>query len=177
MKRFICVLCSLVIVITYITGCSQSSDNPFTADDAIKGQIGDLYYVVPANAVLNEGLGDSIAMYKVPIDNSAEEYTIIISCTHADDADEYEDILQNIEEMKNQTENETGTQFTDEAIDDFLGKTIDKGFKREGENNGEKAIMITAAGSGNMYLIGYTVKTGFYDQSVWENFLAQLKLV
>lgn len=176
MKKFICALCSLVLVIACITGCGQSSDNPFTADNAIKGQVGNLYYVVPENAVLNASTDDS-AMYDVPINNSTEQYTLMIMCKHTDSNDEYEEMLQNIDDMKNQSETETGTTYTTEDISKFLGRTVDKGCKCIGENNGQKIVMIVAAESENLYMIGYTVKTGFYDQSIWDNFYAHAKLV
>lgn len=177
MKNFICVLCSLSILITAITWCNQSLDNPFIANNAIKGQIGELYYAVPNNAVLNKDSSDNSAMYIIPINNSAEEYTLMISYAHTDNKEEYESILQHIDEMKNQTETENGTIYTTEDINVFLGRTIDKGCKCVGENNGQKSVVIIVAESGNMYMISYTVKTGFYDQSVWDNFYAQLELV
>lgn len=178
MKKFICTLCSLVIVITCITGCGKSSDNPFAADDAIKGQVGNLYYVVPNNATLDEGLSDnSTIIYKVPIKNSAEEYQLIVSCKHTDDENEYKSLIQNIDEMKSQTKNEYGAEITNETINTFLGETIDNGCKREGVANGQKVVAIMAAKEGNVYMLGYSVKTGFYDQSIWDNFYAQLKLV
>lgn len=175
MKKFICAL--LVIAITCIMGCGKSSDNPFTADDAIKGQIGELYYVVPQNAVLDGSLSEELAMYKIPIDNSTEEYQLTISYSHTDDVDEYEEILQHIDDMINQHDIEEGAEITTEEIDIFLEKTIDKGCKREGKINGQKAVLIVVAEDGDMYFIGYIVKTGFYGQSVWDNFYAQLKLV
>ena len=176
MKRFIYTLFSLVILITCISGCGQSSDNPFTADNAIKGQVGNLYYTVPENAVLNASTDDS-AMYDIPINNSTEKYTLIVICKHTDSNDEYEEMLQNIDEMKSQTQNEYGVEITNETINTFLGKTIDNGCKREGVSDGQKIVTIIAAKEGNIYTLGYSVKTGFYDQSVWDNFYAQAKLV
>lgn len=177
MKKFVCALCSLVIIIACITGCGQSSDNPFAADNAIKGQVGNLYYVVPENAVLLNASTDDGAMYDIPIKNSTEKYSLMVMSKHTDNNDEYEDILQNIDNMKNQSETETGTTYTTEDINKFLGRTVDKGCKCVGENNGKKVVIIMAAESSNVYMISYTVKTGFYDQSVWDNFYAQLKLV
>lgn len=178
MKRFICALCAFVIGIIGITGCNPSANNPFTSEKAIKGQLGELYYVVPENAILlDSSISEELAMYSVPIDNSAEKYQLTITYTHTDDVDEYEKLLQKIDDMINQIDIEEGAEVTTEEIDIFLGKTIDKGCKREGKINGQKAIIIVVAESGNMYLLGYMVKTGFYDQSVWDNFYAQLKLV
>lgn len=176
MKKLICALCSLVIVITCITGCSKSSANPFTADDAIKGQVGNLYYTVPENAVLNASTDDS-AMYDIPINNSTEKYTLMVMCKHTSSNDEYEDMLQNINEMKSQTKNEQGAEITNETINTFLGETVDNGCKREGVSDGQKVVVIIAAKEGNIYTLGYSVKTGFFDQSVWDNFYAQAKLV
>lgn len=176
MKKFICALCSLAIVITYMTGCGKSSDNPFASDNAIKGQVGNLYYTVPENAVLNSSTDDS-AMYDVSISNSTEKYVLTIMCKHTGSNDEYKDMLQNIDNMKNQSETGTGATYTAEDINDFLGQTVDKGCKCVAENNGQRFVTIVAAKSKTLYMIGYTVKTGFYDQSVWDNFYAQLKLV
>lgn len=81
MKKYICILCSLAIGIAGLTGCNRSENNPFTAENAIKGQLGELYYVVPENAVLNDST-DELAWYKIPIDNSTEEYQLMISFTH-----------------------------------------------------------------------------------------------
>lgn len=153
-----------------MTGCGKSSDN------AIKGQVGNLYYTVPENAVLNSSTDDS-AMYDVSISNSTEKYVLTIMCQHVSSNDEYEDMLQNIDNMKNQSETGTGATYTAEDINDFLGQTVDNGCKCVAENNGQRFVTIVAAKSKTLYMIGYTVKTGFYDQSVWNNFYAQLKLV
>ena len=176
MKKLIYALFSVVILITCISGCGNSAEDPFTADNAIKGQVGNLFYTVPENAVLNASTDDS-AMYDIPIDNSTEKYTLMIMCKHTNSTDEYEDMLRNIDNMKTQSETETGTTYLTEDINNFLGQPIDKGCKCVGENNGQKITTIIAAGSENVYMIGYTVKTGFYDQSVWDNFCAQAKLV
>lgn len=177
MKRFFCILCALAIGIIGVTGCNQSANNPFTSEKAIKGQLGELYYVVPENAVFDGGITEELVMYNVPIDNSEEEYQLAILYQHTDNAEEYETILKNIDDSINQIDLKEGVEATTEEIDVFLGKTIDRGYKREGKFNGKKAVMVTAAESGNMYVVGYTVKTGFFDQSIWDNFYEQLKLV
>lgn len=177
MKRFVCVLCALVIGIIGISGCNQSENNPFASENAIKGQLGELYYVVPENAVSDGSISEELAMYNIPIDNSEEEYQLTILYEHTDNTEEYEAILKNIDDAINQIDLEEGVEATTEEIDVFLGRAIDKGYKREGKFNGKKAVMIIAAESGNMYMVGYIVKTGFFDQSIWDNFYAQLKLV
>lgn len=79
--------------------------------------------------------------------------------------------------MIKQVDMEDGIEVSTKKIDNFLGKSIDKGCKREGKYNGKKTVLIVVAESNNMYMVGYTVKTGFFDQSVWDNFYEQLKLV
>lgn len=176
MKKYICILCSLAIGIAGLTSCNRSGNNPFTAENAIKGQLGELYYVVPENAMLNDST-DELAWYKIPIDNSTEEYQLMISFTHTDDENEYESIIQNIDDMIKQIDMEDGIEVSTEKIDNFLGKSIDKGCKREGKYNGKKTVLVVVAESNNMYMVGYTVKTGFFYQSVWDNFYEQLRLV
>ncbi len=177
MKKFICILCSLAIGIFGLTGCNQSGNNPFTSENAIKGQVGELYYVVPENAVSDGSISEELAMYNVPIENSAEEYQLSILYDRIDDVNEYESTLKNIDNMVKQNDMEDGIEVSTEEIDNFLGKAIDRGCKREGKYNGKKTVLIVAAESNNMYMVGYTVKTGFFDQSVWDNFYEQLRLV
>lgn len=185
MKRFICALCSLAIIIACIAGCNQSSENPFTADDAIKGQIGDLYYVVPNNAIIDEQYFSDIAVkYNIPIKNSTEEYQLNLIYTYVSEDDASEDeALNGFETIINDLitkskENESnGISYESEPITEFLGTTVDLGLKYTAEGSGQKVIGIVAAKSRTLYFIGYSVKTGFYDQSVWDNFYAQLKLV
>lgn len=177
MKKYICILCSLAIGIAGLTGCNRSGNNPFTAENAIKGQLGELYYVVPENAAPVGSVSEELAMYDVPIENSTEEYQLTILYKQIDNTDEYELALENIEDSIEQIDIEDDIEVSTEEINIFLGKAIDKGYKREGKVDGKKTVGIVALKSDSMYMVGYTAKTGFFDQSVWDNFYEQLKLV
>lgn len=183
MKKIICGFCSLAIIVMCLSGCGGSSGNPFTDDDAIKGQIGDLCYVVPSNAVSDNAVSDSGSnndrvSYHVPIEGSVEEYTLKISYTYFSQEDakevleEFESAIKFIEEA----ESESGTKYISEDIYEFAGVTVDKGKKLIKEENGEKVILIMIVKSQKTYSVGYAVKTGFFDQSVWDNFYNQLKI-
>lgn len=183
MKKFICILCSLAIGIIGLTGCNRSGNNPFLDENAIKGQIGDLYYVVPYGATADEE-DDNNIVYSVPIENSAENYQLgfVYGYISEDEASEeeakngFEIVLNNIISQYESLESK-GVLYENEQITDFLGVAVDKGIKYTAEFEGYKEIGISALISRKMYLITYQVKTGFYDQSVWDNFYEQLKLV
>lgn len=184
MKKVICGLCSLVVMIMCLGGCSGLSSNPFTADDAKKGQIGDLYYVVPSNAVSddNSNSNSNSISYRVPIENSVEEYILNILYTYVDeeDAENPEEVIEYFETLvkfMEEVENEAGTQCTTENIDEFAGVTMDRGKKFIKEEDGGKAILITAVKSRKLYSVGYFVKTAFFDESIWDNFYNQLKII
>ena len=181
MKKAISVLCSLAIMLVCIGGCGTAGDNPFIADDAIKGQIGDLYYVIPGNAVVDESSTDENNTYRVPIANSIEEYTLYISYSPVEETDETP--IQSMEDLREflaysiEAFSEEVALYEEEDITDFLGKQVDYGFKINTEIDGQKSVLIYALISHKMYSVGYGAKTGFYDQTVWDNFYAQLKLV
>ena len=175
MKRIISVLCSLVILLVFIGGCGAAGENPFTADDVIKGQIGDLYYVIPGNAVVDESSTDVNNTYRVPIANSMEEYVLNISYSPVEDT--YEASIQSMESLREFLISSIEGLYEDEDITDFLGKEVDYGFKISVEADGRKSVFIYALISQKLYFVGYGAKTGFYDQSVWDNFYAQLKFV
>lgn len=179
MKKFLCVFCSLAIMVMCLSGCGG---NPFTADDAKKGQIGDLCYAVPGNAISKEDSNDDNIVYVVPIENSVEEYQLNIGCTYItkEDAESKEDILEGFDrliEFIEEITNGSGVKYSREDIDEFAGTTVDKAIKISGEGNGAKSILIIALKSRNAYFAGYSTKTGFFDQSIWENFYKQLKYV
>lgn len=184
MKKFFCVFCSLVVMIMCLGGCSGSSSNPFTADDAKKGQIGDLYYVVPNDAVSdnNTDNGTITISYRVPIENSVEEYALNFIYTYVsqEDAESEEEVLEYVEaliEFIEETQDKSGIPYVSEDIDEFAGVTVDRGIKVSKEENDQKSIIIIAVKSRKVYTVGYSAKTGFFDQSVWDNFYNQLKII
>lgn len=131
MKKVICGFCSLLVMLLCFGGCSGSSSNPFTADDAKKGQVGDLYYVVPSNAVSDDNSNSNSISYRVPIENSAEEYILNILYTYVDeeDAESLEEVLLYFESLIKFMEtivDEADTQYTSEDIYEFAGVTVDK---------------------------------------------------
>lgn len=181
MKRVICVLCSLAIMLVCIGGCGAVAGNPFTAENAIKGQVGDLYYVVPGNAVLEEST-DEKNSYSVPITNSNEEYILDIVYLYADE-EAYKAAIQLLEftreliaaEIEENAGN--GASYEEEDITEFLGKSVNYGIKTTYIKNGLVEAGITVAIADKFYSVRYTVKSAFYDQAVWDNFYAQLKFV
>lgn len=183
MKNFVCVLCLLTISVVFLSGCKNESVNPFLDENAIKGQIGDLYYVVPYNATADEK-NDNNIMYSVPIENSEENYQLGLMYMYVseDEANEeevksgFETILNNIATEFSNFESK-GMFYESEQITDFLGIAVDSGIKYTAEYEGKKIIGIAAFKSRKMYVITYRTKTGFYNQSVWDNFYAQLELV
>ena len=181
MKKTISVLCSLAIILVCVVGCSAAGDNPFTTDDALKGQVGDLYYVIPGNAVVDESSTDGNNAYRVPIANSVEEYALTVSCSPVEETDETP--IQSMEDLREflaysiEAFSEEVALYEDEDITDFLGKQVDYGFKLNTEVDGRKSVLIYALISQKVYSVGYAAKTGFYDQAVWDNFYAQLKFV
>lgn len=179
MKKFLCVFCSLVIMVMCLCGCGS---NPFTADDAKKGQIGDLCYAIPGNAVSEKASNDDSIVYLVPIENSVEEYQLNIGCTYItkEDAESKEDVLESFDKFIDYIEeiaSGSDVKYSREDIDKFAGTAVDKAIKISGEGNGAKTISIFALKSRKVYSAGYSVKTGFFDQSVWDNFYKQLKYV
>ena len=182
MKKIICILCSLAIILVCIGGCGTAGGNPFTAENAVKGQVGDLYYVVPENAVLDESSIDESNVYRVPIANSNEEYTLSIACSYLDE-EAYETSVQYWENLKGilssaSTEYaEQGSFYEEQDITSFLGKTVDYGSKITVEGNGQKMVSAFVITSNKVCGVTYSAKTGFYDQAVWDNFYAQLKFV
>lgn len=187
MKKIICFFCSLVIMAMCLSGCGSSNGNPFTSNDAKKGQIGDLYYVVPSNAVSDDNSNPNSISYRVPIENSVEEYILSILYTYVDEDDasspeevlEYTEMLiEFIEKAQNtETENKADTQYVSEDIVEFAGVTVDRGIKLIKEESGGKAISIIAVKSRKIYSVGYVVKTAFFDESIWDNFYNQLKII
>lgn len=198
MKNVICAFCSLVIMVMCLGGCSGSSSNPFTADDAKKGQIGDLYYVVPSNAVSDNKVSDSGSnndgvsytdgvSYRVPIEGSVEEYTLNIAHVYVsqEEAETEEEVHEGFETvikllsgtLFTEADAETDTQLLTEDIDEFAGMTVDRGIKISGETNGLKGVTIMAYKSRKMYSVSYSAKTGFFDQSVFDDFFNQLKII
>lgn len=167
MKKTISVLCSLAIMLVCIGGCGAAAGNPFTADDAIKGQIGDLYYAVPENAVLEEFPNDSARFYNIPIENSAEEYMLNIACASVETDDDYDEAIQSMKD----------TEYENENLTDFLGEKVDYGYRATVDVDDRKSIIVSAAKDHKVYVVQYIVKSGFYDQTVWDNFYAQLKFV
>ena len=99
--------------------------------DAKKGQVGDLYYVVPSNAVSDDNSNSNSISYRVPIENSAEEYILNILYTYVDeeDAESLEEVLLYFESLIKFMEtivDEADTQYTSEDIYEFAGVTVDK---------------------------------------------------
>lgn len=183
MKKFLCVFCSLAIMVMCLSGCGS---NPFTADDAKKGQIGDLYYVVPSNAVSDDTTtavnNTNSVSYRVPIENSVEEYQLNIGCTYItkEDAESKENVLESFDKFIDFIEEITSgsdVKYSREDIDKFAGTAVDKAIKISGEGNGVKSISIFALKSRKVYFAEYSTKTGFFDQSIWDNFYKQLKYV
>lgn len=183
MKKFLCVFCSLVIIVMCLSGCGSSSSNPFTAGDAKKGQIGDLYYVVPSNAVSDDSVIDSASnndrvSYHVPIEGSVEEYMLnILIYLGQEDTKEVLEDFESLIEFIEKAQSETDLKYISEDIDEFAGVTVDRGKKYIVEENGKKGIFITIVKSKKIYTVGYYVKTAFFDQSVFDNFCNQLKII
>lgn len=184
MKKIICGFCSLAIMVMCLSGCGGSSGNPFTDDDAKKGQIGDLCYVVPSNAVSDDSVIDSASnidrvSYHVPIEGSVEEYMLNIVYTYLDQEDTkelleyFESVIEGIEKAQS----ESDAKYISEDIDEFAGVTADRGKKIIEEANGKKSIFIAIVKSKKIYAVEYDVKTAFFDQSVFDNFCNQLKII
>lgn len=181
MKRVICVLCSLAMMLVYIGGCGAATGNPFTAENAIKGQVGDLYYVVPENATLDDESPDGLLTFHVPIENSTEEHILNILYSCPDDQESYEIFLKYYQSVK-ETAEESSEKFGDVIVEvqeltEFLGRSVDYGFMMTQEAEGKRSISVYAASSKKLYLISYIAKTAFYDQTFWDNFYTQLKFV
>ena len=184
MKKIISSFCSLVIMVMCLSGCGSSSSNPFTAGDAKKGQIGDLYYVVPSNAVSDDSVVDSASnydrvSYHVPIEGSVEEYMLNISYVYLgqEDAKEVLEYFESLIEVIEKEQSGSDAKYIFEDIDEFAGVTVDRGKKIIVEANGKKGIFITIVKSKKIYAVGYDVKTAFFDQSVFDNFCNQLKII
>ena len=174
MKKALAVLCSLAIMLVCVGGCGAAGENPFTAENAIKGQIGDLYYVVPGNAVFTESSTDSACFYSIPIENSSEEYILSIRYYSFEADDEYNEAIQL---MENTTQELDNTTHEYENLTEFLGENVDYGIKVNYDVDGQKSVGVSVAKDHKCYMIQYRVKSGFYDQAVWDNFYAQLKFV
>lgn len=184
MKNFVCVLCLLTISVVFLSGCNNESVNPFLDENAIKEQLGDLYYVVPYNATADEK-NDNNIMYSVPIENSEENYQIGVSYVYISSEEEanekevtkwFEIMIDSL--IENLSENKSDDfSFESEPVTDFLGASVDIGLKYTAKNNGMKTTGMFVATSRELYLLNYGAKTGFYNQSVWDNFYAQLELV
>ena len=167
MKRVLCILCSsAIIIILCISGCGAAKD-PFAADNAIKGQVDDLHYAVPENAVLDKASNDSFHIYNIPLKNSKEEYCLSVLCFSAKTEDEYNETIQNMKSVE--YENETMTE--------FLGKKIDYGYIATIDDDGQMSTILYVAKNQKFYIIQYSIVTGLYDQTVWDNFYSQLKFV
>jgi len=183
MKKIICIFFALTIGIIGMSGCNQSESNPFASERAVKGQIGNLYYAVPYNATADEK-NDNNIMYSVPIENSVENYQLgfVYGYISEDESTEdeakngFEMILNNITSQYENLESK-GLLYESEQITDFLGVDVDAGIKYTAEYEGQKVIGIAALISRKMYLVTYQAKTSFFEQSVWDNFYAQLELV
>ena len=176
----------VTVAMLLVSGCSNntgsSADNPFIAENAIKGQVGDLYYVVPENAVFDESSTDEDNVYRVSIANSTEEYVLNISYSYVDE-EAYESSVHLMEITREAAASASeenaadGASYKDENITEFLGKSVDYGFKSTSKGNGQTMVAVLVITSNTAYGIRYTVKSGFYDQAVWDNFYAQLKFV
>ena len=183
MKKIISSFCSLVIMVMCLSGCGSSSSNPFTAGDAKKGQIGDLYYVVPSNAVSDDSVVDSASnydrvSYHVPIEGSVEEYMLnILICLGQEDTKEVLEFFESFIEGIEKEQSESDAKYIFEDIDEFAGVTVDRGKKIIEEANGKKSISIMIVKSKKIYAVEYDVKTAFFDQSVFDNFCNQLKII
>ena len=167
MKKTIAVLCSLAIMLVCVGGCGAAGENPFTAENAIKGQVGDLYYVVPENAVLEEFPNDSARFYNIPIENSSEEYRLNIMCVSVETDDDYNEVIQSMKDTEDEKEN----------LAEFLGEKVDYGYRATVDVDDQKSTIVFVVKDPKIYVVQYIVKSGFYDQAVWDNFYSQLKFV
>lgn len=175
----------VLIVVAAISGCSNNTDlsagNPFTAEDAIKGQTGDLYYVVPGNATLDDESPDGLLTFHIPIENTTEEHMLNIMYSRPDNQESYEAFIQYYQSVKETAEavsNEVeGVTAESQMLTEFLGRPTDYGFVMTQEAEGKKGVSVYAATSNKLYAISYVAKTAFYDQTFWDNFYAQLKFV
>lgn len=181
MKKIICILCSLAIILVCIGGCGTASENPFVAEDAIKGQVGDLYYVVPGNATLDDESPDGLLTFYIPIENTTEEHILNIMYSRPDNQESYEAFIkyyQSVKEAAEAVSDEVeGATAEFQMLTEFLGRPTDYGFVMTQEAEGKKGVSVYVATSNKLYAISYVAKTAFYDQTFWDNFYAQLKFV
>lgn len=169
-----------VALVVGVCGCSNSKDNPFTVENALKAQIDDLYYVVPNNAVIKEEHGNQSVLYTVPIENSKEEYYLNINIEKYE-TENKEETIENFEKgiqfNKDVVFNGEDVKYTTEEIYEFADTKIDKGVKIIIERNGKKDISYMVIKFPKAYSVSYSAKAGFFDEAVWDNFYSQLKYV
>lgn len=199
MKKFLSLFLTACILIT-VSGCGNESavvenneqssseasnsttvenTNVFATDDAIKCQIGRLCYTVPSNSIVVEGENQGWTEsheFSVLIDNSAETYSIVTGYMSSSDAAAGYDSL--LEVTVGYFEEGIKENIFDEAysIDDFFGSQIDYGFVSKLTREGVTEKNMVAFVDGAYYVLGYSCKSSFYDETIWENFLSQMKM-
>ena len=162
-----------------IAQTTKTADNPFTAPNAIKGQVGELYYVVPEGADAVESAAESIIVYEMPIKNSSETFSLSVyfnSKSEIESTQTFENFISEIK-ARNKASIQSTDDFQYQEIDEAFETNVLYGYTGSYVNEGKKWQALCFAIDSGFYMISYSAKTAFFDESIWENFYAQLKLV